>query len=234
MIINTAGSSLISGFYDRGSFGGKETNMSFHYNCAGCETPCDGISKSAYHFENDVQYSERKEKYVIDRINKMTGYHAEKCELPGYPDIVVQHGDDTFYIEIKAQRRTFMAVQRLLPYARLIPSETLALNLSDLQRYFAIEQDQGSKIYLMWCLENRPCIVKSGETRYFYQSAKRLKEIYTVYRDNRRFRRQSGDGDVVNGQHKGVVVNYHFSLDELTEASDNNNFAEILNDESRS
>ena len=32
---------------------------------------------------------------------------------------------------------------------------------------------------------------------------------------NRRFKRRSGYGDVVNGKHKGVVVNYHFSLNEL-------------------
>lgn len=202
--------------------------MSFQFECEGCKTPCDGISKSSYIFENDVVYSERKEKYIIDLINKESGYHAKKCELDGYPDIEVQYGNDTFFIEVKAQRRTFMTIKRLLPYAQLIPSETLALNLSDLKRYFEIEQERDKKVYLMWCVENRPCIVEPGKTRYFYQSAARLKEIYTLFQDKRRFRRKSGYGDVVNGQHKGVVVNYHFSIDELEETQDLNHFIEIL------
>ena len=158
-------------------------------------------------------------------------YHAKKCDLPGYPDIEVQVGNKKFYIEIKAQRRTFMAVQRILPNANLVPSETLALNLSDLMRYFEIENNDNVNVYLMWCLENRPCIVEQGQTRYFYQSAKELKELYSKYQDARRFRRKSGYGDVVNGQHKGVVVNYHFSLEEFKEAKDTNNFIEILNEE---
>ncbi len=202
--------------------------MGYKYKCAGCKTPCDGISKGAYNFENDVNYSERKEQYVIDQINKVAGYVAQKCDEPGYPDIMVQHGKDVFYIEIKAQRRTFMAVERVLPYAELLPSETLALNLSDLNRYFEIEKETGTRIYLMWCLENRPCIVENGNTRYFYQSTQLLKDIYSKYMDKRRFSRKSGDGDVVNGQHKGVVVNYHFSIDELKEAQDKTNFIEIL------
>jgi hypothetical protein len=36
-----------------------------------------------------------------------------------------------------------------------------------------------------------------------------------IIRIQGRFRRASGYGDVVNGVHKGVVVNYHFSLEEL-------------------
>ncbi len=31
----------------------------------------------------------------------------------------------------------------------------------------------------------------------------------------RKFTRQSGEGDIVDGQHMGVTVNYHFSLAEL-------------------
>jgi hypothetical protein len=42
-----------------------------------------------------------------------------------------------------------------------------------------------------------------------------LKTIYQKQLDKRRFRRKSGDGDVVDGVHKGVTVNYHFSLTEL-------------------
>ena len=45
----------------------------------------------------------------------------------------------------------------------------------------------------------------------------RALEIYNEYKNTRTFRRKSGVGDIVNGEHKGVVVNYHFSLQELKE-----------------
>ena len=48
-----------------------------------------------------------------------------------------------------------------------------------------------------------------------YNNISELKKIYTYYGEKRRFRRKSGEGDVVNGIHKGVVVNYHFSINEL-------------------
>ena len=109
-----------------------------------------------------------------------------------------------------------MSVKRILPNGGLEPSETLALNLSDLLRYFEIRRSINKPIFIIWCLENRPCIVPEGKT-YYYQDTRKLEEIYNKIGDKRRFRRKSGRGDVVNGQHKGVVVNYHFSLNELKE-----------------
>jgi len=191
----------------------------FIFDCNICNTKCDGKSKGIYIFMNDVEYSERKEKQMIAQINTVDGYEAKKCELEGYPDIEVLHKPTgkVFYIEIKAQRRTFMSVKRILPNGGLEPSETLALNLSDLLRYFAIRKEINKPVFILWCLENRPCIVPEGKTYYYYQDIKILEEIYQNVGDKRRFRRESGSGDVVNGQHKGVVVNYHFSLNELDE-----------------
>lgn len=191
----------------------------YFFDCNNCSTRCDGISKGVYNFVSDVEYSEQKENFLIDLINNVDGFFAKKCEEPGYPDIEVCHlsTQTTFFIEVKAQRRTFMSVKRILPNGGLEPSETLALNLSDLLRYFEIKNNTGKKIYILWCVENRPCIVPEGNTRFFYQDCNYLEEIYSIVGNNRRFRRESGRGDVVNGQHRGVVVNYHFSLSELKE-----------------
>ena len=54
----------------------------------------------------------------------------------GYPDVEVLNKPTgtVFYIEIKAQRITFMSVKRILPEGGLELSETLALNLNDLLR----------------------------------------------------------------------------------------------------
>lgn len=191
----------------------------FVFDCNLCSTKCDGKSKGVYIFTSDVEYSECKEKQLISQINTIDGYEAKKCELEGYPDIEVLYKptNKVFYIEIKAQRRTFMSVKKILPEGGLEPSETLALNLSDLLRYFKIRKEINKPIFILWCLENRPCIVPDGKTNYYYQDTIKLEKIYDNIGDNRRFRRESGKGDFVNGQHKGVVVNYHFSLNELEE-----------------
>ncbi|MBO4653251.1 MAG: hypothetical protein J5649_08060 [Lachnospiraceae bacterium] len=108
-----------------------------------------------------------------------------------------------------------MMVSKLLPNSDLRPSETMVLNLSDLTRYFEIAANETVPVYILWVLSERPCIVPNGEIRCFYQNTTVLQGIYHRYGDYRRFRRRSGQGDVVDGQHLGVVVNYHFSLQEL-------------------
>ena len=120
-----------------------------------------------------------------------------------------------FYIELKVQQRTFMSVEKYIPQSGLKPSETIALNLSDLKRYFDLERVNGLVIFIFWVVLNRPCIISIKQEQYFYRLASELKPIWEKEQDNRRFRRKSGEGDIVEGEHKGVTVNYHFSLNEL-------------------
>ena len=188
------------------------------YDCKNCPTPCDGISKGIYNFKNDVEFSEYYENLIIDKINTYPNYQARKTTKDGYPDIEIRNkktGEITSYLEIKVQRRTFMSVEKILPQANLKPSETLALNLSDLLRYFDIQKETQVPTSIMWILINRPCIVAENEIAFFYQSTNLLEKIYNKAKDKRRFRRKSGKGDIVYGVHKGVVVNYHFSIKEL-------------------
>jgi len=190
----------------------------FIYDCSACSDRCDGVSKGNYNFKNDVEFSEYYENKIIERINKNPKYFAYKCEKVGYPDIAVKLSETNElyrYIEVKVQRRTFMSVEHILPNANLKPSETLALNLSDLLRYFKIHETDEVPTNILWVLLNRPCILQNAETGFFFQSVEKLKQIYEKQLDKRRFRRKSGAGDVVDGVHKGVVVNYHYSLKEL-------------------
>lgn len=188
----------------------------FVYDCAICPTPCDGISKGTYDFQHDVSLSEHFEQLIIDRINRSGKYAASKSTQTGYPDITLRddNSDVCKYIEIKVQQRTFMNVQTALPASDLTPSETMALNESDLVRYIEIEEHDQVPIFILWVLQNRRCIV-GNSCQYYYQQLSQLKQIYRYYGAKRRFKRRSGNGDVVDGQHKGVVVNYHFSLKEL-------------------
>ena len=169
-----------------------------------------------YVFEKDATFSEMFEQKLIDHINSSTPFKANKTILKGYPDIEVTASNGAkFYIELKVQQRTFMSVERIIPQSGLKPSETVALNLSDLLRYFHLERTDKLQIFIFWVVLNRPCIIPDGTEQYYYLLADELKTIYNREKDNRRFRRKSGEGDVVNGEHKGVTVNYHFSLKEL-------------------
>lgn len=191
--------------------------MPYIYNCAQCQTPCDGVTLGVYNFANDVEFSEHYENLLITAFNNQ-GFHAKKTERDGYPDIELYDQEDHLlrYIEVKVQRRSFMRVSQLLPQADLVPSETVALNLSDLLRYFEISHREPVPVFILWVLSERPCILgPGGEPKLFIQNVQTLEPIYRHYGDQRRFRRRSGRGDVVNGVHRGVVVNYHFSLQEL-------------------
>lgn len=189
----------------------------YRYDCSSCPTRCDGISKMVYNFKNDVAFSEHYEQLLISRIIEK-GYFAKKTDKDQYPDVEVyteKGGELLCYIEVKVQRRAFMSVQRILPNADLVPSETLALNLSDLEHYIEQSRIVDVPIYIMWVLAERPCIVAENSVKCFYNHISVFERILEYYGDKRRFRRASGRGDVVNGQHKGVVVNYHFSIAEL-------------------
>ncbi len=189
----------------------------FVFDCEVCHTRCDGISKGVYNFENDSSFSEQYEKLIIDRINQSGKYEASKTIDSGYPDIVVHNlnGKIHNYVEVKVQQRTFMKVQSALPTSSLMPSETVALNLSDLLRYFSLFHETNIPTSIVWVLLNRPCIVGKNKHLFFYQKVEILQQLFSQYNDLRRFRRKSGEGDIVGGIHKGVTVNYHFSLTEL-------------------
>jgi hypothetical protein len=187
------------------------------YDCQACPTRCDGISKGNYQFNNDVSFSEYYEEQLINIINNSNKYTASKCTQKGYPDIELrdEHAQVCKYVEVKVQQRTFMNVQKILPNSALQPSETVALNLSDLLRYFTIQSETKTPVTILWVLLNRPCITTKGKVNLYHQSIDELEKIYDREKNNRRFRRQSGEGDIVDGEHKGVTVNYHFSLREL-------------------
>lgn len=188
----------------------------FVFNCNVCPTPCDGVSKMNYSFENDASFSEYYEQQLINYINENTAFIAQKSKINDYPDVeVLTKNGFIFYIEVKVQQRTFMKVEKIIPQSGLKPSETIALNLSDLLRYFDIEKTNNVPIFIFWVVLNRPCITHSKNVQYYYRLASDLRLIYNKQLDKRRFRRKSGIGDVIDGTHKGVTVNYHFSLAEL-------------------
>jgi len=170
-----------------------------------------------YNFKNDVAFSEHYEQLLIERVIEK-GYFATKTRKDKYPDVEIydrKNGKLLCYIEVKVQRRSFMSVKKILPYADLEPSETLALNLSDLEHYIEQSKIVDVPIYIMWVLAERPCVLGNKRVLCFYNHIHEFERILLYYGDKRRFRRASGKGDVVNGQHKGVVVNYHFSISEL-------------------
>ena len=183
------------------------------FDCAICPTRCDGRSKTAYVFEDDVAASEAAEDWLAEHLASALDVDVYKApaQRHGPPDLALIRGERVLArVEVKAQGRAFMAVERLLPAADLRPYETVALNLSDIKRYTAQYLANRVPTYLIWRVR-RPCL---GEG-YWGQHIETLIEIGNHYRDARTFRRASTDSDYVDGEHRGVTVNYHFSLREL-------------------
>lgn len=195
----------------------RKKTSEFIFDCAVCPTRCDGVSKMVYTFSNDVSFSEQHEKVIIEKINAGKKFIASKTKESGYPDLQIANEKHQIisYLEVKVQQRTFMSVEKIIPESNLKPSETVALNLSDLLRYFEIKKENGIPTSIVWVVLNRPCLVMQNEVLYYFQKIDELERIYNKEGDKRRFRRKSGEGDVVDGIHKGVTVNYHFSLKEL-------------------
>jgi hypothetical protein len=190
-----------------------ETQHHSGFDCGRCRTRCDGRSKLAYVFDDDVQKSEAVEASLAARLSSQLGVDVVKtaAQAHGLPDLEVACGGQLISrVEVKVQGRAFMAVQRLLPYAGLRPYETVALNLSDLQRYIELYQRERVPLFLVWHVR-RPCL---GEG-YWGAPITALERLWRRYGERRQFRRKSAPSDYVDGQHKGVVVNYHFSLNEL-------------------
>lgn len=189
----------------------------YRHDCSSCQTRCDGVSLGVYNFQDDVAFSEHYEQQLINSIIE-EGYFAKKTTKDKYPDVEVydkEGGKLLCYIEVKVQRRSFMSIQKVLPDADLWPSETLALNLSDLMHYIEQGRNVDVPIYIMWFLLERPCVLGDKEVMCFYNHIDEFEKVFSQYGDKRRYRRESGKGDVVDGKHKGVVVNYHFSISEL-------------------
>ena len=183
------------------------------FDCGRCRTRCDGRSKTAYIFEDDVALSEGAENWLLAYLAERLQWTVRKApaQRHGLPDLeLARNGQVVGRVEVKAQGRAFMAVQRLLPQADLRPYETVALNLSDIRRYVAQYRLEQAPTFIVWRVK-RPCL---GEG-YWGQRLEALMAIGDRYRDRRTWRRASTASDIVDGEHRGVVVNYHFSLREL-------------------
>lgn len=150
----------------------------FVFDCECCPTRCDGVSKNNYQFQQDATFSERYEQEIINLINSKSNYKAAKTSTPAYPDIEVLdlRSKEVFYLEVKVQQRTFMQVGKILPLSGLMPSETVALNLSDLLRYFELSQKFDLKVNIVWVLLNRACLVPPPSPLYFFSKVRSVEK----------------------------------------------------------
>ncbi len=188
------------------------------FDCNRCATPCDGTSKRSFDFQADTAISEIAELELSSRLNQIDLIRAQKVPVQRahLPDIEVLRNDRVIArVEVKAQGRAFMAVNRLLPKGNLLPYETVALNRSDLVRYIENFDQEQIPTYIVWRVK-RPCIPDG----WYGHNLEFLRKSFEKYGESRTFRRRSTKSDYVGGTHKGVTVNYHFSLKELLEISE--------------
>lgn len=188
------------------------------FDCKRCATPCDGTSKKSFNFQADTAISEIAESELTLRLNQFELIQAQKVsdENAHLPDIEIRKNDKVIArVEVKAQGRAFMAVNRLLPGGNLLPYETVALNRSDLLRYIKNFELEKIPTFIVWRIR-RPCIPDA----WYGHDLESLKNSFEKYGEKRTFKRRSTQSDYVDGTHKGVTVNYHFSLQELLEISE--------------
>jgi len=188
------------------------------FDCKLCATPCDGISKKSFDFQADTEISASAEEELISRLNSFELIQAKKVsdDFAHLPDIEIRkNGMVIARVEVKAQGRAFMAIDRLLPSSNLLPYETVALNRSDLVRYFKNFEREKIPTFVVWKVK-RPCIPNA----WYGHSLEFLKQSFEEYGDKRTFKRRSTQSDYVSGIHKGVTVNYHYSLKEMLEISE--------------
>lgn len=188
------------------------------FDCKSCATPCDGTSKKSFDFQADTAISEIAESELTMRLNKFGALQAQKVtdENAHLPDIEIRkNGRVIARVEVKAQGRAFMAVNRLLPAGNLLPYETVALNRSDLLRYIKNFEIENIPTFIVWRIK-RPCIPDA----WYGHDLETLTKSFEKYGDKRTFKRRSTQSDYVDGVHKGVTINFHFSLKELLEISE--------------
>ena len=92
------------------------------HDCSLCKTRCDGVSKGDYQFKSDAKFSEEYEDMIKQLLIKRTGKVIKKSVQEGYPDLGIYSEDGETLIglvEVKVQRRTFMAVKRILQWGNL-------------------------------------------------------------------------------------------------------------------
>jgi hypothetical protein len=165
-----------------------------------------------------VALSERVEQHLSSYLEVLLDVEVQKTPaIPhGLPDLALLQGSQLIArVEVKAQSRAFMKVKAKLPQAGLLPYETVALNLSDFLRYIQLHAQEHVPLFIVWAVK-RPCIGMG----YWGQRIDVLQEVYRSYGNKRRFQRGVTQSDIVNGEHKGVTVNYHFSIRELLPLED--------------
>ncbi|MBQ4309313.1 MAG: hypothetical protein II772_06260 [Lachnospiraceae bacterium] len=205
--------------------------MNERNTCIDCPTRCDAAPRPRHDFEKDAEYAEAMELELAALLDANPGVCARKSPRHEMPDIEVSDrrtGEVICYVEVKALKRAFMGVERILPESGLTAPETVELNTSDLMRYDLIRRAVGKPVFVLWRISERPCLTAEGGYRCFFGGVGELMRIRARTADVRTYRRKTRAGDVVNGEHKGVVVNFHFSVAELTEARPENCLSEIL------
>lgn len=152
-------------------------------------------------------------------IMEMTGLKCVDTDVHRNPDIMVLGDNDNLIARIEAkylEGKAFMKVGEKLK-APLYPKEALVVDEPKLKSYFKCKEEDMQKydknipIFVVWKYD-RPCADVGGIC--IYQEVDELKRIYDEKGSFRAYRRQTGQGDYVDGKRMGVIDKFHFSITE--------------------
>lgn len=185
-------------------------------NCGECKI-CEPKSKLVYPFERDLTTSEE----LVEELKKLIGsnnkYSCSEPEIVKNPDIRVFDKDGKLVCRVEAkylEGKAFVKARDILG-DKLQPRETLVLDEPKLLSYFECKRNDAEKydsdipIYIVWKFD-RPCSDIGGIT--VFQEVEELKKIYEMKGADRRYERKIGNGDIVDGEKRGITLKYHFSL----------------------
>lgn len=188
------------------------------FQCGTCTT-CRPTSALNYPFPKDLKNSGQ----LVDSLRKLiesgTGLICRNPEQVKWPDLKVVDGasGDLLVCRVEAKLLQGKAFMKALSMVGLQSKETLAVDEPKLLSYFECKESDAHAcrrsvpIYIVWQF-NRSCSDIGGIT--VFQEVDELRNIYNKFGAQRRFERETADGDVVGGVKLGVTRKYHFSIRE--------------------
>lgn len=137
------------------------------------------------------------------------------CEIPDinvYKDSSLQE----LVCRIEAKFLDGQAFVKSKNYTGLYAKEALVIDEPKLLSYFSCksaDKNMGKNIpiYIVWKFD-RPCSDVGGIA--VFQEIDVLNRLYEKYGDTRAFRRKTSETDFQNGERKGIIDKYHFSIRE--------------------
>ena len=187
------------------------------YECKECKK-CTPESALNYPFDKDLENSQDLVNELKFLIESNTILKCRDTEENKNPDLlVIDISINNFLLcRVEAKYLEGKAFVKSEEYIGLKPKEVLVIDEPKLKHYFECKKSDKLRfkrevpLFVVWKFD-RPCEDIGGIT--VFQEIDKLQEIHTKER-KRYFRRKKATNDYVDGERKGIIDKYHYSIKE--------------------